>query len=352
MKRPARARAAVALLIIFAITGCAGGSVSTTPPADLAPIAWDQAYADAINAYERADYAGSSELARAAHSAAVASLGPDTSEAGAALSLLAAAELALGHFPEATAAFEGSLATLQRVPDAEPGDLAVAMGNLGELYRQQGQLERALPWLEASYQTSTQAQGPAHIDSATALAALALARHQSGALAEAEQAYGESLARMADAGATPLQLAKVRTNLSDLLIRTERADEARAMLEDVLAIERAHLPPGHPDQAYTLNTLGVLADAQGRYEDALRHYRDALAIRLEALPPGHPSIATVHANMAGAYGSLGELDEARESYARALLILRAAHGDSHPDVTSLEAELRALEEKDAGKPSR
>ncbi|NLA68661.1 MAG: tetratricopeptide repeat protein, partial [Gammaproteobacteria bacterium] len=277
-RRPPGA-ATLALLVAGLVSACA--STDRTADESLAPAAddptpavadadafvsepWDLAYAQAGQAYERGDYAEASRLARLAHASATATLGPDTSEAGAALGLHAAAELALGHFPEATAAFEASLATLQRTPDADPADLAAAMGNLGELHRQQGQLDRALPWLEESYRTSARAHGPAHADTAEALAALALVRHELDALPEAEQAA---------------------------------------------------LGPDHPDLAYTLNTQGTLADAEGRHQDALALYRRALAIRRAALPPEHPAIATVLANMAGSYADLGATADARDSYA-------------------------------------
>lgn len=344
MITPTRSGAAlVALLLVFAITSCASGDRTANTPATTAPVGWEQAYAQAVGAYERADYIDASRRARAAHSLAVATLGPDTTEAAAALSLLAAAELALGRFPEATAAFEDSLTTLRRIPDADPRDMAAAMANLGELHRQQGQLDRAPPWYEEAYRTSAQAYGPTHIDTATALAALALIRHESGALVAAEQAYMEALTLMADADAPPLQQAKVAANLADLLVRTDRSDEARLMLEAVLATEQAQLGPDHPDLAYTLNTLGVLADAQERHDDALELYQRALDIRSAALPVGHPATATVLANMAGAYRDLGAVAEARDHYTQAADILREAHGGGHPEVARLDAALRALD---------
>ncbi|MGY1457920.1 MULTISPECIES: tetratricopeptide repeat protein [unclassified Luteimonas] len=346
MNGSARKRAAaIALLLACVMTSCANVDHTARAPATATatPLSWELAYAQANEAYERAAYADASQLARLAHSQATATLGPDTTEAGAALSLHAAAELALGHFPEATTAFESSLATLRRSPDPDPRDMAVAMGNLGELHRQQGQFDRALPWLEESYRTSELAYGPTHAETATALAALALIRHQLDALPEAEQAYTEALALMAATGAPPLQLAKVQANFADLLIRTERLDEAHQMLDRVLATEQAQLGPGHPDLAYTLNTQGILADARGQHEDALQLYRRALDIRRNALPAGHPATATVLANMAGSYQDLGAITEARDNYAQALTILREAHGEDHPDVADLESALRALD---------
>lgn len=344
MKRQARSwAAATAFVLACAIASCTHVDHAAKTAADAVPVDWEQAYEQAIEAYEQAAYADASRLARIAHSQATASIGADTTEAGAALSLQAASELALGHFTEATAAFESSLATLRRTPDADPKDMSAAMGNLGELHRQQGQLDRALPWFEESYRTNALAYGPTHPETAAALAALALARHELDALPEAEAAYREALAIMTDSGTPPLQVAKVQANLSDLLRRTDRFDEASRMLDGVLAVQLAHFEPGHPDLAYTLNSQGTVADSQGRHKDALALYQRALDIRRNALPAGHPSNATVLSNMAGVYRALGAMTEARASYSQAVAILRNAHGDEHPLVADLEAALQALD---------
>lgn len=341
--RSSRAWRLAALLLALTLGSCTTGVRPGEAPPSGVQGDWEQAYLQASAAYDRADYRTSGELARVAHSMAVEALGTDTTEAGAALNLLAAAELALGHFPEAAFAFEESLATLQRMPDSSPKDIAATLGNLGELYRQQGQLDRARPYYEDAYRTTREALGPTHVETARSLAALALLHHQSGVLAEAEEAYVEALRLMAAAGEPPLRQAGVRANLADLLLRTDRADKARLALEDVLATEQAHLQPGHPDIAYTLNSLGVVADAQERYDDALELYRRALAIRTDALPTGHPAIATVLANMAGTYGEMGNVPEARANYAQAIRILRSAYGDEYPDVAEYETALRALD---------
>lgn len=325
------------------MTSCANGLGSAGAPAEDVPIAWDQAYLDATEAYERGDYATSAELARTAHSAARAATGADSWETGSMLSLLAAAQLALGNYPEAATAFEASLATLRRSPDPEAyADITTALANLGELYRQQGQLERALPYYEEAYRTSEENLGPDHADTAHALAALALIRHESGALEQAATDYDSALRRMADAGITPLEQVNVRANQADLLMRTGRQDEAQAALEEILATQLAHLPPGHPHLAYTLNALGVLADAQEHYEDALLLYQRALMIRRNALPDGHPAIARVLANMAGTHADMANIADARASYLQAISILQAAHGNDHPDIAEYEDALREL----------
>lgn len=335
--------ALIALFFACGMVSCASTDEAAATSPTQAEERWYEAYALAVETYERAAYAEASAEARDAHAQASATFGPDSSEAGAALSLHAAAELALGHFPEATAAFEASLATLRRQADADPGDLAAAVGNLGELYRQQGQLDRARPWIEESYRVSEDAYGRKHPKTAAALAALALIRHQMDELDQAEAAYVEALELLSAADAPLLQRTVVQSNLADLLINTDRLEEAAQMLDAILATEQSELGPDHPSLASTLNTQGTLAATRGRNEEALELYRRALAIRRVALPAGHPALGVVLSNMGVAYQELGDTAEARDSYAQALAILQAAHGPGHPDVANLATALKALD---------
>ncbi len=283
--------------------------------------------ARAVAAYRLGEYARSAELAGKAHALAAATPAATDSDILGPLSLLAAAELALGRYAEAAASFEESIAILRRNQDSDPADIAAALNNRGELHRQQGQPVQAAPFFEEAHRTVEASLGPTHLVTTRALASLALVRQQMGALEQADRDYATALEHMASAGAPPLDRARVLANHADLLLRTDRSDDARIALDQALATEEAHLAPGHPELAYTLNTLGVAADAQERYEEALGFYQRALTIRTNALPEGHPALAVVLANMAGTQAAMGRTADARGGYERALAILLAAQGE-------------------------
>ena len=64
--------------------------------------------------------------------------------------------------------------------------------------------------------------------------------------------------------------------------------EARPYYERALAINEKALGPDHPDTAYSLNNLAVLAYYEGDMPEAARLMRRALAIREKALGAQHP----------------------------------------------------------------
>ena len=58
-----------------------------------------------------------------------------------------------------------------------------------------------------------------------------------------------------------------------------------------LAIQEETLGPDHTNAGTSINNLGLVLQAQGKYDEARRHYERALAIREKALGPDHPHVA-------------------------------------------------------------
>jgi tetratricopeptide (TPR) repeat protein len=88
-------------------------------------------------------------------------------------------------------------------------------------------------------------------------------------------------------------------------------------LKRTLAVLEKSLGPDHPNVAFTLNNLGEVYRAQGRYAAAAPLYPRALAIAEKRLGPDHPTLAALLDNYA--------------------VVLRGAERD----VEALEAEERA-----------
>src|SRR5262249_26973324 len=66
----------------------------------------------------------------------------------------------------------------------------------------------------------------------------------------------------------------------------------------------------HPDVALKLNNLAVLANEQGRHQEALAMLEQSLQIRQKALAADHPDVASSFANIALTRASMNQWDEA------------------------------------------
>jgi protein O-GlcNAc transferase len=151
------------------------------------------------------------------------------------------------------------------------------------------------------------------------LFALAVARHQAGALPEAERLYRQVLAAEPDH-------AETHHYLGVLAFQVGRSDIAIAMIARAIAL-KSHLPAFH-------DSLGLALAHQGRADEAAASHRRALAL--------DPSLAEAHVNLGNVLKDQGRPEEAIACYRKALA-LRPAFAIAHNNLAG------AL--KDQGKPA-
>jgi CHAT domain-containing protein/tetratricopeptide (TPR) repeat protein len=113
--------------------------------------------------------------------------------------------------------------------------------------------------------------------------------------------------------------------------------EAVKLCEEALGIARrlypkAEYPDGHNTLATSLNNLGFLYQAQGRYADAEPHLREALAMRRRLFKGDHPDVATSMSNLAELYRAQGKYGDAEPLCAEALAMRRRLFRGDHPAV--------------------
>src|SRR5262245_36204660 len=92
-------------------------------------------------------------------------------------------------------------------------------------------------------------------------------------------------------------------NVPHLLDEAKRAASAGdfasadALLQDAARIQEAELGPLHPELANTVNNLAIVAEMEGRLNDAEVCYRKAVAIATASLPPDDPMVASSRKNL-------------------------------------------------------
>jgi predicted O-linked N-acetylglucosamine transferase (SPINDLY family) len=133
----------------------------------------------------------------------------------------------------------------------------------------------------------------------------AVARHQAGQLAEAEQLYRAVLEQAPTHAAT-------LCNLGAVLARQERNDEAARCYSLCLSAT-----PGYADAHYN---FGNLYRKVGRYRESVAEYQSCLK--------GNPSHSSAYFNMGLALIALGELAAAAECF-RQTIALQPGHTDAY-----------------------
>lgn len=118
-----------------------------------------------------------------------------------------------------------------------------------------------------------------------------------------------------------LERAYVESQLAGLYVAgNHRFEEAQNLYESALQILEKHLGPEHYDLTFTLNGLGRVHQALGRFDEAEKAFRWCLKLRRQHLTIEHPFVAHSFGKLVFLYGDAGR---PREDYAG---MLGAAYG--------------------------
>jgi tetratricopeptide (TPR) repeat protein len=201
---------------------------------------------------------------------------------------------------------------------AHPSSLMFARWGLGLLALRQGDLPRALPWLERAVDSCQEADVPGYFPriAATLGAAYTLAGRLADAVPLLTQAWEHTLA---------LDMGGLQTLCSVALAeakgRAGHLEEAHALAQHALTLARAHQERGR--QAYALHLLGDIAAQRGPVErtPAAAHYRQALALAEEL--DMRPLQAHCHHGLGTLYTMTGQREQARIELSAAIDLYHA-----------------------------
>eukprot|EP00741_Cyanophora_paradoxa_P006645 tig00001029_g6429.t1 len=280
---------------------------------------------------------------------------------------LAAALLAQGRFPEAAplaavrppapapAPLRGPAARARGARGGAAGrgggeaEVARAARLLGDAYAAMGKLAKAA----AAYQRALAALGaPGEAGEGEGEEALEVC----GALAEVERERGHAgeahqLLERVLAGTRyeeqTVQLLQAAAEAAEEAARLERAEELHRR---VLALQAGAGGGEGAEAGWTLNTLALLCEAQGRPADAERLYRRATAVLEKALGAEHPNAAAAHSNLGAFLLKQGRAGEAVGPLQYALLVSEAVLGPLHEDTRDTAAWLADAYEGSAQAP--
>ena len=131
---------------------------------------------------------------------------------------------------------------------------------------------------------------------------------------------------------------KLRALLLDLIgnvyLGLGDVTEAEKLVNEGLALRRAHLPPDHPDLAASLQSLGFIRFLRHQTADAAALFRAALAIREQHFGPDHPATAETMIYLAMPLVRDAAYGEGEALLYRAMAIRRQQPGDQRRDLAA------------------
>jgi CHAT domain-containing protein/tetratricopeptide (TPR) repeat protein len=278
-----------------------------------------------------------------------------------------------GNLELATARGADALAAAERAPGLPDSELALFLFDLGRLYSNGADRQKARPLLERSLSLLERSVGPDHPRTANTLSLLGAVLTNEGDYVKADAALNRALAIQEKAlGPDDPDLGKTLRDLGSLLERRGDLKKAEEMDLRALAIfekaeGRAGLQAGTvlnnlgviylgrrdykrageyferglplmeasygADSIYVaipLQNLGIVAREAKDYAKAEAYYLRALKSREKNLGPEHPDIAANLINLANVYRSKGDYPLALETHLRALRMFERTAGPSAP----------------------
>jgi len=240
------------------------------------------------------------------------------------------------------------------------GDDASALLGLGPMIRSIGsarlEYDEALSWARWREPLATRSGASAkrRADLLSAEAAIDAARHDGEA---AQRKLEEAIALLRGANASDVEIALLDVEIGGVLRgrgELERANKRTTLAREIIGRE---LGSGHPEFAGACGELGIIRLQLGRREDARALLEEAVAVTRAAYGPDHPAIAPALNNLAAFEAELGDYAASRKLLLESLVVERRRYGEDHlvtaPTLVNLataalwmDEPARALEELD------
>ncbi|MEM7249005.1 MAG: serine/threonine-protein kinase [Acidobacteriota bacterium] len=242
-----------------------------------------------------------------------------------ALGALADLYFELGRFEEAEVVLEQLVSSRRRV-DGESVELADALGRLGRLRGDLGQLERALAAASEALALRRRLLSDEHPDTLSSRVQVGDLLRRAGRIPEAESSLRETLGttRRVLGGDHPTTLACLN-DLALLLDENGRPGEAEPLYREAVELNRSLRGGEHRETRIALHNLATLLRSQERCDEAVALETEARAGWTEATTAAERSLLGSIAYTRGAcLLSLGRPDEAEPDLRSGFELLSAA----------------------------
>jgi eukaryotic-like serine/threonine-protein kinase len=169
---------------------------------------------------------------------------------------------------------------------------------------------------------------------------MAKAYENLGLYAQAESLYRAAFEKLtAVLGENDLDAVDTMGNVSNMLWRQGRMQEAEENLQKTLEAKRRLLGEEDPSTLGAINNLATIQMIQGRYREAEAMYVKALETRRRIQGEEHPGTLGAANNLANLYARQDRMDEAEELYVFTLKGRRKVQGENHPDTIGAASNL-------------
>ncbi|CAF3838945.1 unnamed protein product, partial [Rotaria sp. Silwood1] len=222
--------------------------------------------------------------------------------------------------------------TLRELSTEDYSNLAESYQGLAVLSAEKGDYEISLGWNQKALELLEQKLSPDHSDIGFIYNNIGIIYWQTDQLEKALESLEKALNifQKVDDEDSSHRVAACYTNMALIWKRLKKYEEALNYLYAALALNEKFLPSDHSSLAESHNNIGTVYRCLGDLDLALEHYNRSLSISLRSLPSEHRNIAIIYYNMAIIYETANDLNLALSYFEKASNIFSKALPADHP----------------------
>lgn len=236
-------------------------------------------------------------------------------------------------YDEAKAVCRRQISIAEELFGLENEEIAKSYNNLGSVYWQQGDYEKAFEYDSKALNIRKEVLGEEHPNTAESYNNIGSVYHKQGNYEKALAFHFKALAiREKTLGIDHPDTATSYSNIGEVYVEQSDYNKALEYHKKALEIRKKDFDRNPSKTADSYNNLGLVYLKQGYYNDAFDYYKKALRLYEKNPDTKQPDIAESYNNIGKFFYIKGDFDNALENDSRALEIRKKVLGEEHPDT--------------------
>lgn len=229
-------------------------------------------------------------------------------------------------------------------------DLAPIHCSIGVAYAQKGDYENAIKHIITGISISENIPESNKTNLATAYSNLGVIYSNINEFSKSQEMFDKALTLASTYDIKDHVLANAYNGIGTMLASKGNLAQALVYFEKSKDIAERIFGSIHPDYLQTINNIGYIQTAQGNDAEALDYFTEGLDIAKQIYPHSHPTIATIMSNISTIYGKQGNSVKSLEIRQEALELQKEVLPENHPDIAqtyqNIGADLLHLQQFD------
>ncbi|NGP77929.1 CHAT domain-containing protein [Balneolaceae bacterium YR4-1] len=213
---------------------------------------------------------------------------------------------------------------------------AMILGNLGSVYDEQGDFERALEWYSKGINLLDNNGSQDERKQLAKIYNYAGVTHvKMGRFEEALQFYNKELEINLDLfGSSHPSVAGGYNNIGGIYYRSGDIGEAIVYFKRAASSTELTFGENHPRVGLIYNNIGACYYEIGNYSESIKYLKRSAEIKKETQGADHPDLALTYNNIGSIYTEMEQYEEAIDYLNRSLNIRIRALGENHPVLSN------------------